>query len=114
MKAFVLVKHRLDAYVHTERKKKQGSITVITQLNFDSFGKKNDCSLYIQMNTCILYTRVASNRRVTCTYVSLNKHSTVGRNYHVKVTILCCIMNELRQIDYRNRRFLHFLAKVRN
>ncbi len=66
------------------------------------------------MNMCILYTRVASNIRVTCTYVSLNKHSTVVTSYHVKVTILCCIMNELRQLYYSNRLFLHFLFKVRN
>ncbi len=114
MSRFVLVKHRLYVYVHIERRKK-------TRFSHNHHSTKRrfsweriDCSLYIHMNMCILYTRVASNIRVTCTYVSLNEHSTVVTSYHVKVTILCCIMNELRQLYYSNRLFLHFLFKVRN
>lgn len=46
----------------------------------------------------ILDIRVFGNRRVTCTYVFLNKHSLTVSSDHVKVTILGCIMRELRQI----------------
>ena len=104
MKMFVLVNHRVNAYVHIERSKKnkvRSSSSLIKTLI--QLGKK----LYIHLNihVCVSYTQVTSNRRVTCTYVSLNKHSTVAKNYHVNVTILYCIMNELRQIDYRNQRF---------
>ena len=62
----------------------------------------------MSMNMCILYTGVTSNIRVTCTYVSLNKHSTVVRSYHVKVKILYCIMNELRQFYSNNQLFFTF------
>jgi hypothetical protein len=71
-----------------------------------------DYSLYIHMNMCILYTRVASNIRVTCTYVSLNKHSTVVTSYLVKVTILSCIMNQLRQLRYSNQPFYIFFLRL--
>jgi hypothetical protein len=117
MSTFVRVKHRLYAYVHIERRKK-------TRFNHHRHSTKRwlihlgkelvmPC-IYTYEYMCILDTRVASNRRVTCTYVSLNKHSTVVTSYHVKVTILCCIMNELRQIYFSDQPFLYFLSKVRN
>ncbi len=102
--------------MHIYRKKKKNTVQLSSSLNKMSIqlGKNWLFFVYTHTYMCILYTRVASNIRVTCTYVSLTKHSTAVTTYHVKVTILCCIMNELRQLYYSNQLFLHFLSKVRN
>ena len=103
----------MPMYLYIQRRKKtQGSIIIVIQQNVDSFGNELIVLLFIHMNMCILYTRVASNIRVTCTYVSLNKHSTVVTSYLVKVTILSCIMNQLRQLCYSNQPFYIFFLRL--